>query len=221
MDFMVFRTRREAGLLLAKKLEELCGRDRLKNAVVLAIPRGGVTTGDALAEYLGTDLDVLVSKKVGTPGNPELAAGAVMHDGNFFPNTDVITLLNIDPEYLKGQIAEKKKEIEHRLLKFRGSKDYHLSGKLVVLVDDGIATGATVFAAINWLRTQNVDKIVVAVPVGPKDTIAKLGAVADSVVILHAPEVFGAVGEFYQDFLQVTDEEVVEIMCKYRRQDLN
>jgi predicted phosphoribosyltransferase len=215
MDFMVFRTRREAGLLLAKKLEELCGRDRLKNAVVLAIPRGGVTTGDALAEY------VLVSKKVGTPGNPELAAGAVMHDGNFFPNTDVITLLNIDPEYLKGQIAEKKKEIEHRLLKFRGSKDYHLSGKLVVLVDDGIATGATVFAAINWLRTQNVDKIVVAVPVGPKDTIAKLGAVADSVVILHAPEVFGAVGEFYQDFLQVTDEEVVEIMCKYRRQDLN
>lgn len=188
----------------------------LKKAVILAIPRGGVATGDALAEHFGTALDVLVSKKVGTPGNPELAAGAVMHDGSFFPNRDIIAMLNISPGYLKEQIAEKMKEIERRLVKFRGTKDYDLAGKFVILVDDGIATGATVFAAVNWLRGQKAARIVVAVPVGPKDTIARLEAVADGVVVLQAPEDFGAVGEFYRDFQQVTDEKVVETMAKYR-----
>lgn len=211
----MFQDRREAGVLLAKKLEHVYGRDALKKAVILAIPRGGVATGHALAEHFGTVLDVLVSKKVGTPGNPELAAGAVMHDGSFFPNRDIIAMLNISPGYLKEQIAEKMKEIERRLIKFRGSKDYNLAGKFVVLVDDGIATGATVFAAVNWLRGQKAGKIVVAVPVGPKDTIVRLEAVADGVVVLQAPADFGAVGEFYHDFQQVTDDEVVETMRKY------
>jgi predicted phosphoribosyltransferase len=125
-------------------------------------------------------------------------------------------MLNISPGYLKEQIAEKMKEIERRLVKFRGTKDYDLAGKFVILVDDGIATGATVFAAVNWLRGQKAARIVVAVPVGPKDTIARLEAVADGVVVLQAPEDFGAVGEFYRDFQQVTDEKVVETMAKYR-----
>jgi putative phosphoribosyl transferase len=215
----VFQDRREAGNLLAKKLEAAYGRNVLKNAVILAIPRGGVVTGDALVRRFGTKLDVLVSKKVCAPGNPELAAGAVMHDGSFFPNKDVIIMLNISPEYLKEQIVEKMKEVERRLLKFRGSKSYHLGGKFVVLADDGIATGATVFAALNWLKSQNAEKIVVAVPVGPVDTIAKLRTVADDVVVLQTPRVFGAVGEFYRDFAQVTDDEVVEIMSRYPRDD--
>lgn len=195
------------------------GRKVLKNAVILAIPRGGVVTGDALAQHFDTRLDLLVSKKVCAPGNPELAAGAIMHDGSFFPNKDVIIMLNISPEYLKEQIMEKTKEVERRLLKFRGSKSYHLGGKFVVLVDDGIATGATVFAALNWLKSQNAGKIVVAVPVGPIDTIVRLRTVTDDVVVLQAPMVFGLVGEFYQDFAQVTDDEVVEIMSRYPRDD--
>jgi predicted phosphoribosyltransferase len=214
----IYEDRKDAAEFLAQKIKKKFG-DQLKreNTVILAIPRGGVVTGDVIAERLGVAMDVLVSRKVGSPFNPELAIGAVMHDGSFFPNEDIIKMLGVPKRYVDEQIAIQMKEIERRLLKFRGSKDYHLEGKLVVLVDDGIATGATVFAAINWLREQNVKKLVVAVPVGPSDTILRLQAVADEVVVLQAPLLFGAVGEFYQDFLQVTDDEVVETMKKYAK----
>lgn len=162
-------------------------------------------------------MDALVSRKVGFPFNPELAIGAVMHDGSFFPNTDIIKMLNVPESYIDEQIAIQMKEIERLLLKFKGSKDYDLEGKFVILVDDGIATGATVFAAINWLRAQKIKKLVVAVPVGPSDTILRLQTVADEVVVLQAPSLFRAVGEFYQDFSQVTDEGVVETMKKYTK----
>jgi predicted phosphoribosyltransferase len=138
-----------------------------------------------------------------------------MHDGSFFPNTDVIKMFSVPESYIDEQISIQMKEIERRLLKFRGTKEYSLEDKFVVLVDDGIATGATIFAAINWLRNQKVKKLVVAVPVAPRDTFAKLKTVADYVIVLQAPLIFGAVGEFYQDFSQVTDEEVVETMRKY------
>ena len=212
----IYEDRKDAAEFLAQKLKKKYG-DQLKreDTVILAIPRGGVVTGDVIAERLGVALDVLVSRKVGSPFNPELAIGAVMHDGSFFPNTDIIKMLDVPKSYIGEQIAIQLKEIERRLLKFRGSKDYRLEGKFVILVDDGIATGATVFAAINWLRNQKVRKMVVAVPVGPHDTILKLETVADDVVVLQAPLIFGAVGEFYQDFSQVTDDEVVETMRKY------
>jgi predicted phosphoribosyltransferase len=214
----IYEDRRDAAEFLARKLKKKFG-DQLKkeNAIILAIPRGGVVTGDIVAERLGVAMDVLVSRKVGSPLNPELAIGAVMHDGSFFPNEDIIKMLNVPPRYIDEQIATQMKEIERRLLKFRDSKHYHLEGKLVILVDDGIATGATVFAAINWLRQQKVKKLVVAVPVGPSDTILKLQGVADEVVVLQAPLLFGAVGEFYQDFSQVTDDEVVKTMKKYTK----
>jgi predicted phosphoribosyltransferase len=138
-----------------------------------------------------------------------------MHDGSFFPNTDILKMLEVPKSYVDEQIAIQMKEIERRMLKFRGSKDYHLEDRFVILVDDGIATGATVFAAINWLRNQKVRKLVVAVPVGPKDTILRLETIADDVIVLQAPLLFGAVGEFYQDFSQVTDDKVVETMRKY------
>lgn len=212
----IYKDRKEAAELLAQKLRKNYeGQLKRENTVVLAIPRGGVITGDIIAESLGVGLDVLVSRKVGSPFNPELAIGAVMHDGSFFPNEDIIKMLEIPKRYIDEQIAIQMKEIGRRLLKFRGSKDYHLEGKFVILVDDGIATGATVFAAINWLRSQKIRKMVVAVPVGPKDTVLKLKTVADEVVVLQVPLSFGAVGEFYQDFSQVTDDEVVEIMRKY------
>jgi putative phosphoribosyl transferase len=216
MEHKIYEDRKEAAELLAQILRKKYG-DQLKreNTVVLAIPRGGVITGDIIAESLGVGLDVLVSRKVGAPFNPELAIGAVMHDGSFFPNEDIMKMLEIPKRYIDHQIAIQMKEIGRRLLKFRGYKDYQLEGKLVILVDDGIATGATVFAAMNWLRSQKIKMMVVAVPVGPRDTLLRLKKVADEVVVLQVPLVFGAVGEFYQDFSQVTDDEVVEIMRKY------
>jgi predicted phosphoribosyltransferase len=142
-----------------------------------------------------------------------------MHDGSFFPNTDIIERLSIPKEYIDEQIFVQIKEIERRLRLFRATKGYYynVQGKSVVLVDDGIATGATIFAAIEWIRRQNPKELVVAVPVAPKDTVDKLRQMVDKVVVLHAPVLFEAVGAFYQDFSQVSDDEVAEIMSKYAR----
>ena len=206
----MFKDRTEAAEKLAKKLEWL----RNENPIILAIPRGGVVTGDVVAKTLGVKLDVIVSRKVGAPNNPELAIGAVVHDGSFFPNSDIIDTLGIPKRYIEQEISEQLKEIDRRLIKFRGSKEYDLKGKTVVLVDDGIATGATMFVAIEWVKKQNPKRIVVAIPVGPRDTIEKLMAVAE-VVVLDAPVFFNAVGEFYEVFEQVEDYRVVEIMSTY------
>jgi putative phosphoribosyl transferase len=212
----IYKDRREAAEILAQKLKEKYGEKlERENTVILAIPRGGVITGDIIAERLRVSLDVLVSRKIGSPFNPELAIGAVMHDGSFFPNEDIIKMLDIPRRYIDEQITIQIKEIERRLLKFRGSKIYQLEGKFVILVDDGIATGATVFAAINWLSSQKDAKTIVAIPVGPKDTVMRLKTVADDVVVLQADLFFGAVGEFYEDFSQIMDDEVLEIMRKY------
>ena len=217
-EWEVYKDRKDAAEFLAQKLKKKYGDSiNIENAVILAILRGGVITGDVIAGHLGVSLDVLISRKVGSPFNPELAIGAVMHDGSFFPNEDMIKMLKVPRTYLDEQIAIQMSEIQRRLLKFRGSKDYQLEGKFVILVDDGIATGATVFAAINWLRNQKISKIIVAVPVGPRDTISRLKTVADDVVVLQAPFLFEAVGEFYEDFSQVIDDEVVETMRKYTR----
>lgn len=214
---MFFKDRRDAAALLAAKLKEIYGEQFLKEKpLILAIPRGGVVTGDEIAARLGADLDVVVSKKIGAPDNPELAIGAVMHDGSFFPNTDIIGALGVGEDYMKRQISEKMKEIARRLDRFRGGGEYHLAGRTVVLVDDGIATGATVFAAINWLKGQKLKKLIVAMPIGPEDTIQRLAQVVSDVVVLRAPVVFMAVGAFYNDFEQVSDDEVVAIMNKYR-----
>lgn len=213
-----FQDRREAAALLAEKLEERYGSQfAQEKPLVLAIPRGGVVTGDGVASALGADLDVVVSKKVGAPDQPELAIGAVMHDGSFFPNTEIIRMLGVPDRYIKEQIADRIKEIERRLERFRGGREYDLQGRTVILTDDGVATGATVFAAIAWLKTQRLKKLIVAMPVGPAETMEKLAQVADDVVVLLAPADFGAVGAFYDDFNQVSDDEVVEIMRKYRR----
>lgn len=208
---LIFQDRAEAAKKLAEKLEWV----KKENPIILAIPRGGVVTGDVVASVLNANLDVVVPRKLGAPYNPELAIGAVMHDGSYFLNTDVISMLRVPKEYLDAKIGEQMKEIERRLMFFRGSKKYDLQGKTVVLVDDGIATGATMFAAIQWVKKQKPKKLVIAVPVGPMETIGKLKNVADEVVVISSPVFFGAVGEFYQDFAQVSDNEVQEIMRKH------
>ena len=207
---MIFNDRVDAAEKLAKKLEWL----RDEDPIILAIPRGGVIIGDVIAKALGAKLDIIVSRKVGAPYNPELAIGAVMHDGSFFPNTDIIEAMNVSKKYIEQQVASELKEINRRLMKFRGTKDYRLEGKTVVLVDDGIATGATIFVTLQWLKRQNPKRLVVAIPVGPKDTIEKLSRVAE-VVVLDSPSFFNAVGEYYDTFEQVDDYRVIEIMSSY------
>ena len=189
--------------------------------LVLAIPRGGVITGDVIASYFGVNLDVVVSRKIGSPWNPELAIGAVMHDGTFYPNEDVIDRLNIPQDYIDDQIAVQIREIERRLRKFRGIDEYliydNIKDKIIILVDDGIATGATIFAAIKWIIKQKPKQIIVAIPVGPRDTIEKLRREegVNDVVVLNIPSEFWAVGQFYRKFLQVDDDTVTQIMGKY------
>ena len=201
--------------MLAGKLHWL--KERWNNSlIVLAIPRGGVVTGEVIANALGASLDVVVAKKVGDPLNQEFAIGAVMHDGSFIPNEDVISYMHVSKQYIEESVSALKKEIDRRLIKFRGNKTYHLAGKVALLVDDGVATGTTMFAAIKWLKTQRLKKLVVATPVGPRDTIEKLRDNVDELIVLHSPSIFGAVGAFNQDFSQVTDDEVVKIMRKYR-----
>lgn len=207
----MFKDRIDAAQKLGKKLESL----QDEKPVILAIPRGGVVIGDVIAKTLGAKLDIIVSRKVGAPHNPELAIGAVMHDGSFLPNTDIIESLNVPEKYIEQEIALELKEIERRLMKFRRNTKYDLEDRTVVIVDDGIATGATMFAVVQWIKKQNPKKIIVAIPVGSQDTVERLSRMVQ-VVVLDAPVFFTAVGEFYDVFDQIEDSQVIEILSHYR-----
>jgi putative phosphoribosyl transferase len=227
MQSVIFKDRIDAANELVKKLKWLRGDEEVQledkvqknqlTAVVMAIPRGGIIIGDVIASELDAKLDVVVSRKIGAPFNPELAIGAVMPDGSYFLN-EVANTVNVQQDYIKSQIDKEVKEIERRLITFRGSKDYdnELDGKIVILVDDGIATGATIIASARWIKDkQNCKQLVIAVPVAPRDILEDLNHISKKVIVLYTPEPFGAVGRFYQDFAQVSDDEVKEIMKKY------
>ncbi len=207
----IFNNRVDAAKKLVKNMEWL----KEEEPVILAIPRGGVIIGNIISSELGVKLDIIVSRKIGAPHNPELAIGAVTPDGSYFSNVDITRMLNVSQKYIDLEILEQIKEIERRLMKFRGTKEYHLEGRTVILVDDGIATGATMFIAIQWVKKQKPKQIIVAIPVGPKDIIDKLNETVDKVIVLQSPLNFNAVGEFYGEFKQVNDYQVQEIMSKY------
>jgi putative phosphoribosyl transferase len=225
MQSIIFQDRIDAGKRLAKKLSWLKQdqleeeRDRRQQSIViLAIPRGGVIIGDVIATELDAKLDIIVSRKIGAPDNPELAIGAVMPDGSYFLNQRLVNMLNVPQDYIKIQAHEQIKEIDRRLMAYRGSKEYdnEFEGKAVVLVDDGIATGATMTASAKWIKNkQQCKRIVIAVPVAPAEILDDLNQVADEVIVLYTPEPFIAIGRFYEDFAQVSDNEVKEIMRKY------
>jgi predicted phosphoribosyltransferase len=192
------------------------------SVILLAIPRGGVVVGDVIASMLGIKLDIILSRKIGAPNNPELAIGAVMPDGSYSLNTDIADTLNVPQSYIDEQVSIQNKEIQRRLMMFKGKEvdDYYndnFEGKTVILVDDGIATGATILAAANWLRTKhNCCKIsMIAVPVAPPDVIHKINESSYEVLVLHTPEIFGSVGRFYKNFEQVSDTQVRVIMIKH------
>jgi putative phosphoribosyl transferase len=207
----IFKDRTDAAKKLAEKLLWL----KDENPIILAIPRGGVIIGDVISSILNCKLDIIVSRKIGAPDNQELAIGAVMHDGSYFPNVEITRMLNIPESFVEEETARQRKEIERRLMKFSGIKEYDLAGKTVVLVDDGIATGATMSVSAHWIKKQKPKKLIIAIPVGPPETICKLNQIADKVVVLQSPCIFNAVGEFYEVFDQVNDEEVQKIMKKY------
>lgn len=227
-----FHDRKEAGLLLAERLK-VYNRNRntfgseeeeakKESFIVMAIPRGGVILGDIIASELNIEMDIIICKKIGAQNNPELAIGAVMADGSYIINDEIVNRINTSPEYISKQVEIQKKEIERRLIEFRGNKEYNnnnkLKDKVVILVDDGIATGATMLAAVKWLKEKHYCKrLIVAVPVAPLESsiLEKLNQIADKVIVIFTPYDFAAVGQFYEHFDQVSDKEVKEIMNKY------
>ncbi|HDN62446.1 MAG TPA: phosphoribosyltransferase [Candidatus Bathyarchaeota archaeon] len=211
----MFSDRKEAGEILAEKLEKL----RLENPVVLAIPRGGVVVGYEVARKLKAPLDVIVPRKLGAPGNPELAIGAVAEDGTIILDSSLIDYLEVDEEYIKKEKERQVKEIKRRLNVYRGRfSRLEIERRDVVIVDDGIATGATIRAAIASVRKRKPASLTLAVPVAPPSTIEKLREEVDRIVCVSTPEPFFAIGRFYKDFRQTTDEEVIRLLEKNRRE---
>ncbi len=207
---MQFRDRHEAGQALAEALSDLKGQS---DVVVLAIPRGGVVVGYEVARALDAPLDVYITRKLGAPYNSELALGAVASDGSFVLDQGLIERLNISPDYIERERGRQAKEIERQMERYRGDRPpLDLTDKIVVLVDDGVATGATTRAAIQSLRKQPLRRLILAIPVGPPEAAAMLSQQVDQGVFLSTPEHFWAVGGFYLTFDQTSDDEVVALL---------
>ncbi len=222
MEPVIFQNRIDAGEKLAERLlgfkQSQLKETGQQDIVIVAIPRGGVIIGDVIASKLDAKLDIVVSRKIGAPDNSELAIGAVMPDGSYFLNQAIVDMRNIPLDYIELQASAQVKEIDRRLMSYRGTKEYdnEFEGKTVVLVDDGIATGATILASARWIKNeQHCKKLVIAGPVAPREILGDLNQVADEVIVLYTPEPFIAIGRFYEDFAQVSDNEVKEIMKKY------
>lgn len=205
-----FADRREAGRQLAKALEHHAGE---KGLLVLALPRGGVPVGYEVARALGAELDILLVRKLGTPGQPELAMGAIASGGIEVINPRIVQALGISEQQIQEVAREEYAELQRRETAYRGDRPFpEVSGRTVILVDDGLATGASMKAAIQALKTLEPGKIIVAVPVAPPDTLRSLESEVDEVVALMAPPAFAAVGQWYVDFGQTSDEEVRELL---------
>lgn len=206
-----YRDRREAGRVLAAELASYRGRPGL---LVLGLARGGVPVAWEVAAALGADLDVFLVRKLGVPHWPELAMGALASGGRVVMNNDVVSGLHIDDEQVRAVIESETTELRRREDAYRGGRpEAPLDGRTVVLVDDGIATGASMLAAVRAVRAAGAQSVVVAVPVGPQSACRQLAREADDVVCATMPADFGAVGQVYADFHQVTDEEVRALLA--------
>lgn len=207
---MIFQNRKHAGVLLSEKLKEY---ELNPNVLVLALPRGGVPVAFEIAKALKVSMDVFIVRKLGYPGQPELAMGAIGSGGVVVLNESIIAGLGIDIKTIEMVKEEEEEELKRRELQYRKGRALpSLKEKIVILVDDGLATGATMKAAIKSVRVLKARKVIVAVPVAPPDTFEDLGSIADEVICLETPWDFSAVGEWYRDFSQTTDEEVTELL---------
>lgn len=212
---MIFKNRIQAGEELAKKLRQFKGS---AETIVLGLPRGGAVVAAAVAKELGLPLDIIVLRKIGAPGNPEFAIGAITEDGEAVLDKAAIVAWQIPAEYIKQEITKETQEARRRLKLYRGERALlNLKNKTAILVDDGIATGATMAAAIISARAKGAKKVIVAAPVIAVDTLETLQKETDEVIYLDAPAYFGAVGAFYENFEQVEDEEVITLLTEATR----
>jgi predicted phosphoribosyltransferase len=207
---MIFSARREAGFMLGRKLRSLkLGRDPL----VLALPRGGVPVAFEIALELDAPLDVFTVRKLGVPGHEELAMGAIATGGIRVLNAEVVEGLKISPDVIDAVAEREEIELHRREQSYRqDSAAPDVTNRFVILVDDGIATGSTMLAAIQAVQNGGAAHVLVATPLAPRSTVAKLRKAADQVVVLSTPEPFHGVGQWYQDFAQTTDDEVREFL---------
>ncbi len=217
---MIFKNREEAGRLLAKEiLRKFNGK--LKKPIVVAIPRGGVVVAEPIAKVLNAPLEIVLVRKIGAPFNEEIAIGAITEDGDILMNpeitTDVTVKLGITDDYIY-QKSKEVLEILKKRKKLYGSslKDLNIKGRDVILVDDGVATGLTTEAGILSVRNLSPHRIILAIPVIPYEKYNELKKLVDELIVLDKPVNFTAVGQFYDDFSQITDTEVLEILNKYR-----
>jgi putative phosphoribosyl transferase len=204
-----FRNRVEAGLLLVKELLNLKGQ----NAVVLGVPRGGIVIAEVVARGIDADLDIVLSRKLGAPGQSELAVGALAENGDVFLNERVVDGLSVSDSYIEQEKARQTIEIQRRSRLIRSVLPrVPLQGRIVVVTDDGVATGATLQAAVWAINDENPQKIIAAIPVASAEAVERLAEDVDEIVCLRLPEDFMAVGQFFSEFNQVTDDEVVSIL---------
>lgn len=212
MDDIIFEDRRDAGRRLAKVLAK---RKNLNQPlVVLGIPRGGLVVADEVAEALSASLDVIIVRKLRAPFQPELGIGAVVNGDHIsIVNEELVRDAEISSEYLEGEIAYQRKEVERRLRLYRGDRPpLDVAGKSVIVIDDGIATGYTFRAALEGLRRRNPARLIAAVPVAARSSVDMVSAFADETICLGMPFPFNAVGDWYRNFDQVADEEAIAIL---------
>ena len=204
---MIFRDRFEAAELLAEKLKDFID----ENSVVIALPRGGVPIAAVIAKKYNIPMDIYFVKKIPSPYNPEAAIGAVSEDGMKFVDERAKIMLNVADQYIDDVIEKKKDEMKQKRELYKKEK-IDVKDKTVIVVDDGIATGASMLVAAKSLKEAGAKKVIIAAPVAPPEVVAKLKEVADEVVLMQTPPDFMAVGQFYQDFHQLDDEEVIELL---------
>jgi len=215
----MFQNRQDAGGKLADKLKDYKNKS---DCIVVALPRGGVVIGAEIAGELNLPLDIIAVKKLGAPQNPELAIGAVAQAGAKNIDFEMVARIGANSEYLESEIEAKFKEVDERIIKYRVRPENLLKFSEFILTDDGIATGATIRAALNVLRNLNLPdkkqaKIILAIPVAAREVFDRLKTEAEENVVLEVSEEFGAVGQFYQEFAQVDDSTVIKLLNKYRR----
>ena len=210
---MLFLDRMDAG----EKLTDSFYKFKDEDVIVLAVPRGGLEIAYDTIKKFGFKWDLIIPRKIGAPHNKEFAIGAVSVDGSYFLNNEYVQMFGISQDYIENEVLEQIKEIKRRMKEYRGVDTFpEVNDKTVIIIDDGIATGFTILAVIKAVKKQGAKKIILAIPVGPRETIEEFKELVDEVICLYIPDEFYAVGSYYVNFEQVTDEQVFKIIKELR-----